>query len=288
MKLTSSKVRITPKKADELLRLNTYEGQRNKSQRHIQELAEKMKDGRFHVGSIALIHNGKVEMADGQHQCEACKLAGVPFTAMQLDYVVEEDDTKEDIAEVFAQFNVDRSRSRGDIAWIYGCKIGMADWPRKCVTVCNSALGWIAGGCSAGGGVNIPKDENSRLLSSNRELCQFVHDIAFGENASSARHIIRSPVVAAMMQTRRANADAAATFWSAVRDGDMLKKSDPAYKLREFLLRSKVKSSSGSRDTEVVDQRTMYGKCIVAWNAYRTGNTTALKYFSDKPLPQPK
>ena len=81
MQLKRSQVRITPKRAEELLRLNTYAGQRNKSPAHIQDLAQKMVDGRFHNGQIAILVNGSTFLADGQHQCEAGIVSGTTFPA---------------------------------------------------------------------------------------------------------------------------------------------------------------------------------------------------------------
>jgi hypothetical protein len=286
MELKRSQVRITPKRAEELLRLNTYAGQRNKSPMHIQELAEKMKDGRFHNGQVAIVINGSTFLADGQHQCEASIVSGVTFPATMLEFYAEKGDSKEDIAEVFAQFNVDRSRTRGDIAWIYGCQVGMHEWPRKCVTLCNSALGWIAGGFGEGG-VRLGKDENARLLSAKKSACTFVRDIAFSGDPKQSRHLQRGAVVAAMIVTQQKDAEAARAFWEAVRDGDMLRKSDPCAVIRDFLLRTSVALGAGARGDKVtVGAREMFGKCIAAWNAKRSGKTTSLKYFGSKPLPK--
>lgn len=288
MKFKKSNITVTPKKAAEFLRHNTYEGQRNKSPRHIQELGEKLVDGRFHNGQVALIYNGSTWLADGQHQCEASIVTGKSFPATLLEFTAEDGDTKEDVAEVFAQFNVDRSRSRGDIAWIYGCQIGMETWPRKCVTLCNTALGWLASNCgNYNGKSTLTKDESARLLSKKRKACEFVHDMAFQGADGAAKHLLRSPTVAAMIATfEKSHADAE-VFWAAVRDGDMLKRTDPCFVLREFLLRSNVALGGGARSGDVtVSQREMFAKCIHAWNAYRQKKTTSLKYYADKPLPK--
>lgn len=286
MQLKRSQVRITPKRAEELLRLNTYAGQRNKSPAHIRELAEKMVDGRFHNGQVAVVVNGSTYLADGQHQCEASIVSGTTFPATYLEFIAEKGDSKEDLAEVFAQFNVDRSRTRGDIAWIYGCQVGMHEWPRKCVTLCNTALGWIAGGFGEGGG-RIGKDESARLLSAKKASCTFVRDIVFTVDSKQSRHLQRSPVVAAMIATHAKDSAAAAEFWTAVRDGDMLRKSDPRAVIRDFLLRTSVALGAGARgDKTTVGAREMYGKCVAAWNASRSDKTTSLKYFGNKPLPK--
>lgn len=288
MKSQTKLVTIPPKRAEELLAFNTYAGQRNKSARHIQELAGKMMDGRFHVGSIALVHNGGTIMADGQHQCYASVSCGKPFKANLQEYYVEESDTKEDIARVFSQFNVDRARSRGDIAWIHGCQIGMDQWPRRCVTLCNTAIGWIESGFGASATISLSKDDNATLLGKYRKHCQFVFDTCFASGGKNL-HLLRSPVVAAMIQTWTKSKGDAELFWSAVRDGDMLKSGEPAFVLRDFLMRSSVAIGCGSRNnkTEQVGQREMYARCLVAWNAFRAKETrTTLRWNPKGPLPK--
>lgn len=287
MKRKDTLIKVTPKKAAEFLKSNNYPGQRAKVQRHINELAEKMEDGRFNTGQVAIVVglDGVTYLADGQHQCEACILSGVQFSAVYMHFTVEKGDSKQAIAEVFAQFNGHRARSRGDIAWIYGAHIGMADWSRKCVQLCNSALGWIAGGFGESGTILLSKDENARLLAAKKSACTFVYRTAFNGHVKTARHLARSPVAAAMLVTFDKNLLLAEEFWEAVRDGEMIKRSDPRMTLREFLVNSSVKSTS-AKGGAAVSQREMYVKCIHAWNAYLSGKTTSLKYYANKPIPQ--
>lgn len=291
MQFKTSQVLVTPKKAEEFLRINTYPGQRTLSPTHVSELAAKMKDGRFHEGQIAIVHNGEDILANGQHQCTASISSGQKFNSRLLEYTVEKGDSKEDVARVFAQFNVDRARNRGDIAWIYGCQIGMQDWPRRCVTICNSALGWIATGFGEGGRARMGRDENSRLLSAKKASCQFVHDTIFVDNAGNSyaksRHLMRAPVAAAMIVTHAKAASDAEVFWASVRDGDMLKRNDPCFVLRECLLRSALNNSASERGNRAqVSARELFGKCIHGWNAYRQKATTVLRFYFDKPLPK--
>lgn len=274
MKFKSSQVTVSPKKAEEYLSHNTYAGQRHISPRHIQELQAKMNDGRFHVGNIAIVYNGSPILADGQHQCHAGIIAGRPFKALLQEYTIEEADSKEDIARVFSQFNVDRARSRGDIAWIHGCQIGMDKWPRRCVTLCNTAIGWMESGFGLKAYIALSKDENAALLAKYRKQCEFIYELLFC-NEQRSRHLLRSPVTAAMMQTFIKSRSDAEVFWAAVRDGDMLKRGEPTFVLRDYLLRVSVSVGAGARQTgkESVGFRELYVKCIHAWNAYRGGET---------------
>lgn len=289
MKAKASLITVTPKKAEEFLSHNTYAGQRNASSRHIQEIGDKLSDGRFHIGNVALVYNGSTILADGQHQCHACVATGKSFKAVLQEYTVEEGDTKEDIARVFSQFNVDKSRTRGDIAWIHGCQLGMSEWPRRCVTICNTAIGWLESGLSSKNYVSLTKDQNAALLGKYKKQCQFVYDVLFSEGGRH-RHMMRSPVVAAMIVTCTRSRQDAEKFWCSVRDGDLLTRGAPAFVLREWLMRAVVTMGSAARgEREKSDSREMYSRCIVAWNAFRNGEDRAhLKYSQKSPTPKAK
>lgn len=44
----------------------------------------------------------------------------------------------------------------------------------------------------------------------------------------------------------------------------------------------------GTMSLEVATKKEMHVKCIVAWNAWRTGDITSLRYYADKPIPKVK
>lgn len=70
-----------------------------------------------------------------------------------------------------------------------------------------------------------------------------------------------------------------------VRDGEGLKRSMPAFRLREYLLTVNV-GSKGRAYKRLVTSREMLAKSITAWNAYRRGESTELKYYNEKPIPK--
>lgn len=284
MKRKESSVRLTPEKAQQFITINVHPGQRNLRRRVVQELAEKMADGRFHEGVIAIMHNGKDSLMNGQHQCYAVIESGKTVSVRVHEYWTENGDSETDIAKVFAQYNVDAARSRADIGWIYGAQIGMEEWPRKCVSVCMTALGWIE---SKFGNVTCTKDENGQLLAENRPACDFVHGLLF--SGGDTKHMVRSPVVAAMIVTYERDAADADVFWSSVRDGDMLKRTEPAFKIREYLTKVSISCGRGvGGEKKNVRVFEVCAKCIHAWNAYRGGVTTDLKVYADKPMPSAK
>lgn len=287
MNRKDSSLLLTPERAQKFIAINTHPGQRSLSRAVVTELATKIEDGRFHEGLVAIMHNGDDSLMNGQHQCHAVIQAGRSVHARLHEYWAEKGDTATDVARVFAQYNVDKGRTRGDIGWIYASQIGMAEWPRKCVSLCNTALGWIATGYTPI--IKISKDDNASLLKPHIKECEFVYRLLWNVKGQESRHLLRSPVIAAVMLTHRKHHDDAELFWTSVRDGDMLKKDEPAAKLRTVLLRSKVSLGRGAGQRgEQLSQFAMCAKCIHAWNAYRTKGATDLKVYADKPMPEAK
>jgi hypothetical protein len=99
-------------------------------------------------------------------------------------------------------------------------------------------------------------------------------------NWKECAHLSRRAIVAAMMVTAEKNKEAARKFWTDVRDGEM-KKGDPSRTLRDFLIGYSVDRGRGSQYSKKATEREMYRKCLVGWNAFRKGTTTALKVFND-------
>ncbi len=100
-----------------------------------------------------------------------------------------------------------------------------------------------------------------------------------------SRHILRSPVVQAMMATYDRAPNVAKQFWVVVRDESAPDRNDPTRTLARFLVRAVLAGSRGSTK-EMVGSREVFVKCIHAWNAYRAGETTALNYHAGAPIPK--
>ncbi|GAG35292.1 unnamed protein product, partial [marine sediment metagenome] len=238
-------IRLSPTNAKRLLALNTYPGQRKPSAAWTADLEAKMRDGRFHEGLVAMMdNNGDSAMMNGQKQCEAVIRTGVSVPSRLHEYKAEDGDSVVDIATVFAQYDVHQPRTRGHIAWIYGAQVGMNDWPSHCVQLCAAALGVLEvdGPATSKSYAKPGKDRMGAVLVAHKPDCRFVYDVAFAKG--SCPHIRRSHVIVAMIATWRKAKSSAGEFWAAVRDGEMLTKTSPAYKCREFLLNSVCRTSA--------------------------------------------
>ena len=105
-----------------------------------------------------------------------------------------------------------------------------------------------------------------------------------GRSKMKAMHLYRKPVVAAMYQTWSKVKGDALAFWSAVRDETGPTPASPARKLSRYLLTSNLKGNDYGR-VKTAGNREQFVKCIHAWNAWRKGESTDLRYYADVKVP---
>ncbi len=272
---------LTVKKASEFLAMNNYPGQRDVGPKHVDMLFEKMQSGDFHWAQIAtIVYEGEKHLANGQHQCHAVIRHGESVKMFLIEFTEEEGDTKDDIANVFAQFNNDKGRSRGDVAWIYANQYKMgreSGWSPRLVKLCNTALAWIA---SKKFSYKISKEDNSKMLAEHKRQCEFVREIL---KIKPSDHLRKGPVVAAMIMSHLIDKTMAREFWARVANGiGVTKEKDPCGILRDFLLSKSIYSHSGK---ENVSPKAFHCNSIYAWNGFVTGRVVR-KFKSGQEVPQ--
>lgn len=258
--------RITPKKATDFLACNTYEGQRRMSDSWVVELAEKMEDGSFRTGEIALARIGKgpyVKM-NGQHQCNAVILSGIPIMAKVERFTCEDE---RDMAKLFREYDGHRIRSIGDCVYAEAQAHGI-DWPGKLPQLIVAAAAILEGS------THKTKGKKVELLVPYRKHGERVVQIIVGADEgtwkNSTAHIRRKPVVAAMLLTIKQDTKDATDFWTKVRNGELLKRTDPEFKLREFLLTSvSRRTESPAVGYKIVTDHEFMHRCISLWNQHR-------------------
>jgi len=289
MKLVKSSILLTPELANEYLKINTYIAQRHFDRRFKKELARKIKIGLFHEGCIAIMHylNGKSEMMNGQHQCEAVIECHNNIECRLHDYFQEPEDTEEDVAKVFAQYDVHKARTRRNVSQIYAVQFGMAEWPISCTRLCASALSLLESNLDS---PKITYDETGHLLGQYKEDCVFIRNLLFeSSNSKRSKHLQRAGVAAAIIATRRVNEHDAILFWTDIRDGELLERNDITYKVREFLMKIKINIGGGARDPGYrhVSTKHAYCYCIGMWNKFRGYSAGGdYKWRGNTPIPK--
>lgn len=292
-------VEVSPDWAAHYLTFNTYEHQRAVRPLHVDELAEKMKDGRFRFGEIAFgILGGKSFLVNGQHQCNAIIASNETVPCVLEKYRCS---SVIDLADLFRQFE-HMPRSVTDMVKAKAGGLGLK-WPPHIsnLVVSAAAIDYIAinsqkarktfsaGASKHGGKAALSKEQRVALLEKYLKEGRFLYEIMCyvdGEiipSNKAARHLQRAPVAYVMFLTMRKNARQAETFWANVRDGENLTKDMPEMRLREFLM--SVNSHVTAYSYRTVKQHEYIYKCVTAWNAFRKGVSTTLRYSPSKDIP---
>ncbi len=263
---------IAPSSAEKILALNLFEGQRAIRPARVEMLKQKIESGFFRKAMIAIaVFGEKHVLVDGQHTLHAVVEldCAVPAT---VDFY--EADTDLGLSRLFTQFNNEGGRTqREHMAAFRSGSDHYREWSPILMTKIASGLLFlevVTSGAKSGqspGGRLRTNDERALILEGHEGEAEFVREILgsnYQRRADGGGWIARAPIVAAMIRTFRASPDAASTFWTQVRDGEMMKAGDPRHMLRERLMRERLGGSSRERVKG-------YGLCISAWNAYRTG-----------------
>lgn len=269
---------INAKRAKELLALNTMDCQRNLRPSHVSMLERKMKEGLFRIGNVALAKNCKNNqevVVNGQHTLTACANSGFTIQALVEKYKYY---TPEDLSLLYQQFDPSGAgRSLADLVKVEAHALGL-DWPDRIAALVVAGASILLSGRLIG-------DQKAQLLKQNIREGQFIHDIVVGGDSD---HLKRRGVAAAMIKTWQKNKSGAVEFWTKVRDGELIRRTDPEHHLRSFLLGHHSRQGNhGSIPSKMLvhDHEYMY-RCITAWNASRRGvQLSVFKYLKDCPIP---
>jgi len=269
---------VGKKEAEEFLKFNTYVAQRPIIQRHLETIKRAFKEDTFRTGSIGISilkddKNKKIKiLVNGQHQLEAIKDLDAMMIAT-LEYI--ECDTWEDVADLYATYD-QGGRGLYDLVNPYADAHGIT-WPSA---LTKKILG---GGLYKDGRTGWDRQRKAASIHEYLKLGDFVYSI-FCQNGKidwkECAHLNRRAVVAAMMVTAEKNKEGGRKFWIDVKDGET-KKSEPSRTLRDFLIGYSIDHGRGSQYSKKATEREVYRKCLVAWNAFRKGTTTALKVYND-------
>lgn len=290
-------IKVSPEMAQDFLDINTFKLQRGINKKHLRELEKAIKEKQFITPRIVIaqkrynkIKNGYKEiLIDGQHISTAIKNTKETINCIIEKYEVHD---KKELSEIYRLCNNERSKTLQTCVLIEQESLGI-EWDRAIAPL-------VVGACAEMIDPNrfkLTKNDKVQLLKDNIEVGDFVNKIFFTSNPEkdnvkkAVRHLWRSGVVMAMIKTYHKNKKQSVRFWSDVRDGVGLDRKNPALVLRDYLKTATVHYGMGAKkavdfNIKPVTRKEMHVKCILAWNAYRKGTTTDLKYYHNKPVPK--
>jgi hypothetical protein len=198
-------------------------------------------------------------------------------------------DDLDDVARLYATFDSrSQVRNTNDINRAFAAvDPELSELPSKIISLCVTAISYYRWGDSYS---QKPAADRAECLleEDNKKFVTWVYSILRASDIDSARLLWRSPVVAAMYASYQKSKRAANEFWLAVRDGTGATPKVPDRFLHRFLLSKAVntgRGAAGRRGRDLAGPREMYVKCLHAWNAWRRGLTTELKYHAQAKIP---
>lgn len=196
-------------------------------------------------------------------------------------------DTVEDVARLYGTFDSRMAtRTSRDINYAFASAIDELKHVRqKAINISVTGMSWFKYRAAAH---LKPAAERAELLAEHKSFVLWVNDIIAGD-PKAHRHLLRGAVGAAMFATWLKSQKDSTVFWIAVRDETGTKPSCPDRKLAKYLSTISIATSS-SRYSQKQSSSTaeMYAKCLHAWNAWRRGEQTDLKFYASAKLPEAK
>ena len=278
---------INKAEAKELLKIPPVPCQRTFKQKRFIFLLKVMNQGDFRDAQIAIGKlNGDSYLANGNHTLPA--FCASTLSKMRVTVSKYRCNTRRELADLYRSFDPPGSaRSAVECLSVDVGELGMGlNWHPKFLQAFSSGIVMFGRGM----GKYIDIYERTDLLYEYLEAGKFLHDILCpdGKATADVKHVMRGPVVCAMIATYEKSQKGTKEFWTDVIYAEGLTKTMPSYKLNRWLLTHSVARGRGAHKALIATEHEMVSRCIVAWNAYRKGASTKLQYSQSKPIPLAK
>jgi hypothetical protein len=271
---------LTRELAEDVATMRGTPGERVLDKGRLAYLRGRFEEGAFHTPEWAVATlNGIRYRVNGQHSSNMLVSLNGTFPAgMRVSWKEFHCDSVEDLADLFSQFDAAKSaRSLSDIVGAHASIHPEFSNIKK--TYIQKAVSGIAYAMGL-----------SKKLATNDDRAKLVHShqafIVWGSGFVRAKHLDRSPVVAAMYKTWSKSPSHATEFWTLVRDENHPDVDHPTRVLATFL-RDNIVRESQTRVNRWSPQA-FAAKSIHAWNAFRTNTRTALKCYDTEGWPEVK
>lgn len=283
-------VDLTPEFAKRVSNMPRFRGDRDrdsaKGKRHIADLSADLQCGAFYTPVWSIVkYDSQWWRIDGGHSSKMLTDANCGFPtgkkAFLRKFVAE---SAQDLAELFSRF--DRNLSvRTALENLKAHASTHDDLDPVKISNLGRAVDGIACAltCCGEGAERMTEDERVRLTHHYRDF------ILFAQKFVCNRYLQRSPVAAVIFLTFEKDEAAAGVFWTHVRDEDHPDRMHPSRRLASFLREACIgkEKVAGSANSKLAwSRRAFYVKCIHAWNAFRGGHLTDLKYYENSPIPE--
>ncbi len=227
---------------------------------------------------------GKEHRINGKHTSSMFATMNGDLPSFNLLVSKYECDTLEDVAKLYSSFDTRQSaRTSNDIYRIYAASNEeLAALPSSLVNLAIAGISFSDHPDTQGGGKNTADERAERLLE-HPSFAVWLFDLVGSNTKCNLR---RGPVVGAMFKTYQKSQKDSTDFWSMVRDGSGTNHVAPDRLLSRYLDTTSISSGRGAMTgKKKVTAREMYVRSLHAWNAWRKGEKTELKYYSQSKIP---
>lgn len=285
--LKEESINLTKDKAFSFLELDTFSGERNISENHVQFLYDEWCGGRFlwhHVLLASAELNGKRYRVNGQHTC--WMRVNVPkdrepikADVREITYKVE---TEEQLRTLYSAFDRNKTRSMAHISRVLlEDTPATKDLPVHLIgkLVSGFKVHWTEDFGHHHGGLSV--NELTSLIS--KQYSSLFNVVGHFVRIHYEDHtfVKRSSTIGAMFGTFEKSVQASADFWTPVCDGiGINEKSDPRYQLRQFLM-THGHNLTGAGSRNIVSIEYAFRMCINAWNRFRRKEKTLVLRTTD-------
>lgn len=273
-------VPLTRELVDNTLHAPRCKGERKLQRKRLGFLGKRLTEGLFYPPRWSFASfNGTRYRMNGQHSSKILSEASEELFPHDMVAIIDEFqvDNDQDLADLFAQFDAKASsRTRGEVVNAHGrIHTEYEGLSQTQLTAC--ATGIVYGLLNGEEVRTIPDEDRGRYLH------EYVDFVIWVNEFIKVRKLLRGPVIGAMFRTYASDKYAALTFWRWVRDENHPQVTHSTRVLAEFL---KMYPDKKHKKAFAWNSRAFYVKCLHAWNAYRAGTITVLKYHCNAPIPK--
>jgi hypothetical protein len=285
-------VKVTNKLAKEWAEMDAAHIDRPVSPRRLDLHEQTLKKGEFRRVSWARAYCKELDgwyRINGKHT--ATVFSKQDMAKYDVEAIVEEYecDTVEDMAKLYGTFDsVLSSRKTGDVNHAIAQSIPeLREVKSPVINACVAAMEYAKRPTVSTGGYYRTPPEKANELFHNVNFVLWVNRLLNDVGWEKSIHIRRMPVIAAAYATFLKSMKAATEFWNSVRDMSDPDPESASRKLALFLVQMKLSQgrTKGIPERFRLTPREFYYKSISAWNAWRKGAKTELKYFASAKIP---
>lgn len=280
-------VKLTRKLAQEYAQMERCPDDRDLQESRLEHLRRVIEEGRFRAPDWASAYCKETKTkyrVNGKHTSTIISgLEEIPD--VKVSVTEYECDTLHEVASLYATFDARFSaRSPGDIYVVYARSVpDLNDVNSSTIKLAAAGMGY--GMWENGGGreTSVTNEMRAELLVRHPDFVIWLDGmhVMIKEN----KFLKRRSVVAAMFLTYLKYKDLSNKFWNLVKTGDAASPNDPTRVLQRYLMTTVV-ARRAANDKQAASDHEMMVKCIHGFNAWKKGESTALKYHSNKPTPE--